>query len=124
MHWLKGSAYAATLSLCSGLPAIAQTYGFEGSWGLVGTQCATAGDTVPTEITATEIRFYESRCAIAEVAPVGEAGSTWQVAGECRGEGEEWEVPFLFAILESGERQSMVIINMDYGSAILTERCG
>lgn len=124
MRWFQGSAYAVALSLSLGLPAFAQPHEFEGSWGLVGTQCATAGDTVPTEITATEIRFYESRCAIAEVTPVGEAGSTWQVAAECRGEGEEWLVPFLFAILETEARQSMVIINMDYGRACLTERCG
>ncbi|MEO1226527.1 MAG: hypothetical protein AAFX92_20085 [Pseudomonadota bacterium] len=81
------------------------------------------GDTVPTEITATEILFYESRCAIAEVTPVGEAGSTWQVAAECRGEGEEWMVPFVFASVAIGEQPSMVIINMDYGTAWLTEQC-
>lgn len=124
MRWFQGAACAVLLSLCSGLPAFAQPYAFEGSWGLVGTQCASLGDTVPTEITATEIRFYESRCAIAEVTPVGEAGSTWQVVAECRGEGEEWLVPYLFAILETSERESMVIINMDYGTARLTERCG
>ena len=123
MRWFLGSACAAALSLCSVSPVFAQPYGFEGTWGLVGTQCATRGDTVPTEVTATEIRFYESRCAIAEVTPVGEAGATWQITAECRGEGEQWSVPFLFAILETDGHQSMAIINMDYGTARLTERC-
>ena len=123
MVWFQGSICAVALSLCSVLPAFAQPYGFEGSWGLEGTQCAVEGDVQPIGITTTEILFYESRCAIAEVKPVGEAGLTWQIAAECRGEGEEWTVPYLFAALEVGGRQSMVIINMDYGSAWLTERC-
>ena len=123
MRWFQGSICAAALSACWVFPAFAQTYGFEGTWGTVGTQCARVGDTVPTEITATEIRFYESRCAIAEVTPVGDAGSTWRVAAECRGEGEEWTIPFLFATLVVGERPAMVIIDMDYGGVRLTERC-
>ena len=123
MHWIQKSTCAVALAVCASFPAFAQPHGFEGSWGLVGTQCATVGDTVPTEITSAEIHFYESRCAIADVTPIGDAGSTWQIAAECRGEGEEWTVPYLLAVLDVEGRQSMVMINMAHGRAWLTERC-
>ena len=101
----------------------AHPLGFEGRWGLVGTGCASRGDLVPIEITSTEIRFYESRCPIAEVDPVGQSGGTWTVTVECSGEGETWTVPYVFALLDAGQDRQLVMIDMSDGFASLRGAC-
>lgn len=124
MDRILTAAGTLAVALSVSLPAVAQSHGFEGLWGLSGSQCDARGDSVPTEITATAIHFYESSCAIADVKSVGEAGTTWRVEAECSGEGEQWTVEYLMATIADSQPQTLVMIEMDYGAAWLMERCG
>ncbi len=115
--WTPHQGFAAAA------PSETGPYGFEGRWGMVGTNCATRGDLVPTEITSTEVLFYESRCTIVEVEPIGDPVSTWAVKTECHGEGDTWIWPYVLAFVDVGQNRRLVVINMDNGSATVREAC-
>jgi hypothetical protein len=116
-----------TVSIVAGIwsgHAGAESLGFEGLWGRVGTQCASSGDLVPTEITNSEIRYYESSCSFVQVDPVGEYGTTWNATVECSGEGTTWQETFVIAIHDLDQGQMLSMIDMTDGYARLSERCG
>lgn len=123
MDRMAMSACAMAATVLISVAAMGQPYDFEGSWGRVGNQCASRGDIIPIVITSSELLFYESRCGLADVKPVGEAGMTWQVDAECSGEGEQWIDNYIFALTADSEPQTLVMIDMGYGDAWLLERC-
>lgn len=114
---------AALFSSLIGLTANADSLGFEGRWGLVGTQCAASGDLVPTEITATEIRYYESRCQFSQIEPIGDRGVSWRVTAQCSGEGMTWPVSYIVGLYDVQQGQMLSMVNLTNGNTWLAERC-
>ncbi|MEQ9811163.1 MAG: hypothetical protein RLO50_00160 [Azospirillaceae bacterium] len=113
---------AAACALATG-SALAQPYGFEGVWGRVDLGCTGDGDRVPTEITSRELRFYESSCAIARVAPLGPGGESWRIEARCAGEGEEWPAAYILARHRHGDDDWLTMIDATEGYAWLLAAC-
>jgi len=90
----------------------------------MGTQCATSGDTVPAEITSTEMLFYESSCTFNSVDLIGDAGMSWRVSVECSGEGYTWPVDYIFALNEVDQGQVMTFVDLTDGYTWMADFCG
>ncbi|MEM7443931.1 MAG: hypothetical protein AAF414_11440 [Pseudomonadota bacterium] len=118
------STVAISMMAMAGNVASGQPYPFDGVWGLLGTECASSGDLVPTEIDGSEIRYYESTCAITEAEPIGEAGQSWQVSIECSGEGQTWTDTEVFALYALGNDELLASIDLTSGYSRISERCG
>lgn len=119
----------AGLSLVAAAVPAAAHGPFDGRWGFDAEACALepgTSDLVPTEVHGNEIQYYESRCTIDDLAPIGGEGSTaWRVKLTCSGEGETWHGDSLFAIDHgtSERRPQWIDIDMETGSVVVRQYC-
>jgi hypothetical protein len=102
---------------------------FDGRWGLDVEACSLDPGTshlVPTEIHGQEVQYYESRCTIDDLVPIGgEGSSAWRVKLTCSGEGETWQSDSLFAIDYGNQQQrpQWIDIDMETGSVVVRQYC-
>lgn len=119
---------AALLPLLAAAPAAAHGP-FDGRWGFNVEACSAepgTSDLVPTEIHGNEIQYYESRCTVDDLVPIGGEGSqAWRVKLTCSGEGETWTGDEIFAIdIGTGaSRPQLIEIDMETGMVIARQAC-
>jgi hypothetical protein len=99
--------------------AFAQTAPYTGTWAGTKAMCGNPRAELRLTITPKEMRFYESRCALAK-AEAGKFPGVWSITSTCKGEGDTWNRTDLLVLRAKNARLTLV---MDDGTTVTYHRC-